>query len=120
MSAFQVSPEHINYLAVAAHLYHVATDPQALAEQLAAENAKSIEHAYPHHGPCEPVPVRWSLPRRRIEPIQVIKAAECYRYQSCEHPEWAESDAARVIDHLISAAIGKLPGYDEAEWEIVD
>jgi hypothetical protein len=50
--------------------------------------------------------------------VQVIKAISCLNYQSCEHPGWEASLAWRICDAIKSAAINRLPGYDDAGWEI--
>ena len=50
------------------------------------------------------------------DPIAIIKIAQCLRYQSCEHPEWENSQANRIVDTAITKAISKLPGYDAAPW----
>jgi hypothetical protein len=122
MSAFQVGPEHLNYLVNAAILYdvHAATiyTPEQLGIMLARENAISLNARYPQHR-TEPIPYAFTIvPKRTITPVQTIKAAQCFEYQACEHHGWKESTTKRIIDALTSAAIGKLPGYQEAAWEI--
>jgi hypothetical protein len=51
-----------------------------------------------------------------IDPVQVIKACDCYEYQSCEHDGWADSEACRFITSLRKGAAHALPGYDGADW----
>ncbi len=53
-----------------------------------------------------------------IDPIQVIKACDCYDYQACETDEYERSMAADYIRQIRSMAISDLPGWDEAHWEI--
>jgi hypothetical protein len=55
---------------------------------------------------------------RRLTPVEVLKAISCYEYQSCEHPEWEESEAKAFCEALRDLMIGRLPGYDEAAWEV--
>lgn len=55
-----------------------------------------------------------------IDPVQVLKACDCYVYQSCEHPGWETSEAKEFIEALRSAAWHALPEYDAAAWEIND
>jgi hypothetical protein len=55
---------------------------------------------------------------REVEPVQVLKAIKCYEHQSCDHPNWQESPSRRWCDDLRLAAIERLPGYDDAKWEI--
>ena len=51
--------------------------------------------------------------------VQIIKAARCLDYQSCEHPGWEQSDACKLLQAIIGDdTSAHLPGYDEAEWEI--
>jgi hypothetical protein len=56
--------------------------------------------------------------RRALSPVEVLKAIDCYEYQSCEHPEWDESEAKAFCDSLRSLQIGMLPGYNDAKWSI--
>ena len=65
----------------------------------------------------------WAEPYRysAIHPlpaVAVLKAIDCYEYQSCEHPEWEESEAFAFCDSLRRSLIGSLPGYDQAAWSI--
>ena len=52
----------------------------------------------------------------RPTPAEVLKAADCYYYQSCEHPEWSQSDSLAFINALRAAAWAKVEGYEEAPW----
>ena len=52
----------------------------------------------------------------RWDPAQVLKAADCFEYQSCEHPGWWSSSAKAFIDVLRKLAWTKVAGYDKAEW----
>ena len=49
--------------------------------------------------------------------LDVLKAAACLRYQSCEHPGWEGSDAEQFLAVLEARAINLLPGYSSAQWE---
>jgi hypothetical protein len=51
-------------------------------------------------------------------PVEVLKAIRCLDYQSCEHPEWASSEAKSYLDALTMACVVKLPGMDDAPWGI--
>lgn len=53
-----------------------------------------------------------------LTPVQVLKAINCFEYQSCEDPEWENSEAKAFCGALQHHVIGELPGYDEAKWEI--
>jgi len=104
--------------------------PEIVALALARENIASVAHRYPHDGDGQrPGPAdmtdldygvacvqaardRWP----HYDPVQVLKAADCYEYQSCEHPGWPESRAHDVLTCVRKAAISTLPDYDAAEW----
>jgi len=93
---------------------------------LAAENRRSVDHRYDENeledfytftrypGSGE----RGSAGRPRLEPVQILKALACYEYQSCEHPEWEQSEAHDFCRVLRHAAIWALPGIEDAAWEI--
>ncbi len=99
-----------------------------IASTLWRENVRSVSYRYPGEGADTlPGPVGedyeittddfgtlragWSF-----EPVQVLKAIDCYIYQSCEHPEFYDSEAYDYCRALRSAAIHALPGYDDASW----
>ena len=91
------------------------------------ENIKSIEGRYPGTegkpenmpGKCDGMLIychsygNWP---GVIDPVQVLKAIDCYQYQSCEHEEWEASEAHAFIAALRAAAISALPGYETAAW----
>lgn len=49
--------------------------------------------------------------------VQGLKLISCYEYQSCEHPEWKESEARSFCHALSDKLITELPGYSGADWE---
>jgi hypothetical protein len=53
---------------------------------------------------------------RSFDPVQVIKACDCYSYQACEHPGWKTSRAKAFIDSLRKTAAHALPSYDASTW----
>jgi hypothetical protein len=85
---------------------------------LLAENRRSVDHRYDEQEWEEPY-LFTALPGRP-DPVVVLKAINCYRYQSCEHPGWGSSEAFAFCDALRERAIGCLSGYDAAPWEIDD
>lgn len=46
----------------------------------------------------------------------VLKAIQCYEYQSCEDPDWEGSEAKAFCETLLSSSISRLPGYEQAPW----
>lgn len=85
---------------------------------LLAENRRSVDHRYNEQEWEEPY-LFTALPGRP-DPVVVLKAIACYRYQSCEHPGWPSSEAYAFCDALRERAINCLPGYAAAPWEIDD
>jgi hypothetical protein len=98
-----------------------------VANMLWRENIKSVGTRYEGSSATLPGPkggefvitradfqgVRWL----QFNAVQVIKACDCFNYQSCEHgDEWEASEAKAFIDSLRASAWRELPGYDEAEW----
>jgi hypothetical protein len=57
---------------------------------------------------------------RPLSPVQLIKAVHCLDYQSCETEDWETTQAWRICQAVLSAATGRLPGYEAAAWEIAD
>lgn len=51
-----------------------------------------------------------------IDPVQVLKACDCFEYQACEGSAWLDSEARQFLDALRHRAIRRLSGYQEAEW----
>jgi len=58
-------------------------------------------------------------PARTYEPVEILKACDCYNYQACETEDYYQSEASAIIDAIRKAAICALPGYEEAPWEIL-
>lgn len=91
------------------------------------ENVKSVSHRYPDcDGKELPGPIDCdfqygqhdSKAFARISAVAVLKACDGYEYQSCEHPGWESSEAHSFLESLRHRAIGALPGYDDAQWEV--
>lgn len=51
-----------------------------------------------------------------VNPVVVLKQISCYEYQSCETPDWEETEAHAFCQALRKHMIGKLPGYEAAPW----
>ena len=97
--------------------YSAATDANQIGEMLHAENVRSVNYRYgeatkPNFALCE-----WAA-FHPFSQVQIIKAARCLRYQSCEHPGWEASDACKLWRRSSARSTRDSPGYDEAEWEI--
>lgn len=92
-----------------------------IALKLAERNASSVAYRYDE----EPEPtfigevtqediVRW----QELHPIEIVKAARCLRYQSCEEDDYPGSSEDEMISMAIHRPIGRIKGYDEAGWGI--
>ena len=144
MSAFVVDRECIEYLVRAAQHYGVywhwdgpngegitndIREPDApvrIANVLWAECVKSVQYRYPDCQKLTDLPgcipdaeAGYELDRLRffwgcIKAVEVLSAIGCYRYQSCEHPEWEASEAYGFVEALQAWAIRRLPGYEDA------
>lgn len=151
MSAYVVDREHIAYLIDAAqeiardygspfrwrvmtsdgmgvlHLPYGDDDRCAqVAQELWAENVKSVSYRYPNDapgdlpGPIDAYPYEYGAHSERYwgpwSVAQVFKSIHCYEYQTCEHPEWEASSAIAFVRALADAWSSRVPGYDAAEW----
>lgn len=140
MSAWIVTRAHIDVLVLAGVQFGVPYDlnrrgavgPAVLAAagaDLWAENHRSVNYRYREDSkpPAYPAPTAEVI----LDPVAVVKAVDCFAYQSCEHPGWQTSDAAVYCQRLRAAAMTGLPvepgdadghryplGYDGAAWSI--
>ena len=128
MSAFIVSDSHINALVRYASRHKVGVsygatvmrlnafdNEQAVAQILLDENMKSVNYRYSE---SETTSINYDRGAPILSAIQAIKAAQCLRYQSCEHPEYEDSLASKFIEAIIADAIPRLEDYDSAQWAI--
>ena len=114
MAAFLVA-ERGKYLAYDVALNAKSDRAGQVAAALARENLSSVNHQYQESGGAaamlaEGVTEAGYVLRCRLAaragwtdehtPAQMMKAARCYEYQSCEHPEWNTSQA-RVLANLV-------------------
>lgn len=103
--------------------------PEELGQLLWDENVASVSYRYGGESrDTLPGPVgedyvyvhRGASLAPRPDPVRVLKACDCYEYQSCEHPGWSASEARAALEAIRSAAIHALPGYDAAPWGEVE
>lgn len=135
MSAYMVEKNHVLYLAQAASDYEAKWMPNGkdwrimrrsapfseimeVAQILWDQNLRSVNYRYNEVG-GENI---YTISRRDVEtafsldPVQVIKACHCLAYQSCETPDYDETEAGKICKAIEAAAIRHLPGYRDAEW----
>lgn len=94
------------------------TDAGRVGAMLWAENERSVNHRYDEEGIEEPYVYQRYKGAPDLSPTVVLKLISCYEYQSCEHPEWKQSEAFAFCQSLRKAVIGELAGYDAAPWGI--
>jgi hypothetical protein len=91
---------------------------------LIQENVASIRYLYPD---WDDLPDPSAYTYRRFRPFdghdtadiaQVCKAVACYEYQTCEHPGWETSEAKRICEQITKGYLTRLPGYEDAQWEV--
>lgn len=133
MSAFLVSTNHIHALVSAAARVarrhgefafprlpdHRRPNLAEVGAELIRENVKSIQFRYPNDKTTTmPDPDTYAYVRPSVahDVVVLLKAIDCYEYQSCEHDGWRESWALTFCSELRLFLIGELPGYDAAPW----
>lgn len=136
MSAWIVAKPHIDLLVAAlvsgtrdgkVPALMPDTNRDELGQLLHDENVKSVSYRYSEPardrnlpGPCVCYylqPYTWSDPGYRLTYAELNLAMSCYRYQSCEHPEFEKSEAWRIcqlIDDRYPKALSKQYGCMEA------
>lgn len=89
----------------------------AVGHMLLEQNIRSVNIRYGCRDQAEAM-YAFEPTNRPLDPVQLLKALQCYEYQACEDPRWEESEAKVFCDALRRRAIGDLPGYEQAAWEI--
>jgi hypothetical protein len=127
MSAYLCDPDTFDLLAEAIRRWKVdlhsddlygRTQYREMAATLYVENVKSVRYRYDDWGPvetytCRPVDMDEAAIAIRPEDL-VLASVRCLRYQSCEHPDYRESLAARILDAIEHEAIHRLTS--DAPW----
>ncbi|ART74333.1 hypothetical protein BTO20_37560 (plasmid) [Mycobacterium dioxanotrophicus] len=133
MTAFVVHVEHIHVLLWAglrdprlgALRWNTATvagelQPETastVGQMLLDENIASVAHL--HNEPPAPEIYKYRPPAQRgWTNVELLNALHCYRYQSCEHPDWEGSEAQAFTEALEARLIHRLPGYSSGPWAI--
>jgi hypothetical protein len=120
MSAYVVSKAHIDAMLSSMSPYtrsRNGNNMNAIGQKLVNQNYRSVNYRYHEHD--EPEVYRFKL-RMPLKPVEVIKACDCYAYQSCETPDWEDTEAYKICRQIREDAIHRLPGYEEAPWGIDD
>jgi hypothetical protein len=131
MSSFLCSDRHLATLALAcARRVGAPETAAAIYKRLYAANLRSLVARYPNAPEASYKPASLQsvcdeeLTDAEIEasPLELIKLACCYSYQSCEHDGWQKSRAANDIQRLLAACAielaNSLPAYEAARRSI--
>jgi hypothetical protein len=97
-----------------------ATPKQAdrIGQMLVREHRLSVNHRCRESETEDINFYRRPAARGRVDAVVILKAIDCYAYQSCEHPGWTGSEAHASCRALRLRLIHHLLGYEEATWEI--
>jgi len=138
MSARICTRTHIAAIAYAAqsHGLITVTDAPSTADDLLAENVRSVSYRYQHNAealndmiPARVVPFTLEeleqAGEHDLTPDELLKACDCYQYQACEHPRWGRSAARALTQRLIAiahnaGAHSRSAAYANAPWDIPD
>ena len=133
MSAFITSDTHIatlayNYLIMVKEespddLYQDLNRIRPLARLLLTENTKSVNYRYnKQHG--------YKLPKtfkiKKVTIVELYKLIQCWKYQTCEHPNHEKSKAWKMIveleltilDTVMTGMYPFAKEYENAAWDI--
>lgn len=119
MSAFVVPNSHITVLAVfiAQRDLCPGRSVQEIGEILLNENIESIRFRYPddreNYMGFE-IDERAAFLRPAL--VQIVKAANCLEYQSCEHNDYQQSEAYRMTKAVSALALRLLSIAEKRLW----
>jgi hypothetical protein len=121
MSAMIVTDSHINFiLSAAASQVNMSRDEWSeIGQTLVNENYRSVNYLYRE----DEQPHEYKFWVDKFEPdvksiVAALKAIQAFEYQSCEHPDYLSSGAAKKLRLIKADLLRAMPGYDEAEWLI--
>ncbi len=105
---------------IAELLRRVATSEEAdrIGQMLMRENRLSVNHRYGESQVEGIYAYGLRRPDGKVRQVVILKGLDAYEYQSCEHPGWETSEAFAFCQALRRRMIRRLPGYDQAPWEI--
>lgn len=99
---------------------NLQTDTRQIGQILMDENYRSVNYRYNESGAAETYTFRHVDTDRAgagIDPaILALGSIKCLRYQSCETPEYAQSDAARILNAIEGFCTSYLMNVHDAPW----
>jgi hypothetical protein len=90
--------------------------PSEVGQMLDAENVRSLAYRYRDDDPPGESEFEYADPGRVLTPGEVFKALDHYEYQSCESPNWRQTEAYAFCRALRETACRFVDGYAEAPW----
>lgn len=145
MSAFVVNHEHLGFLVACLNstfrdgkvsvsdtylVWHRGSEVAlaTLAGILHAENVRSVNFRYRENNEPESIAIDWrkvnakrnrlySTGGRRAVARAALMAISCLDYQSCETPDWPDTDAAKLLGR-IAVAVAHDAAEENSEWEM--
>lgn len=101
---------------------------QELGDVLMKENYRSVNYRYSEESRALPFEMKSIFFRKPIAEIAVFASIHCLNYQSCETPDWEQTDACKLLRHIEKLVIDAFPtrlrhaaleGFirDLPEWE---
>jgi len=123
MSAFLLGDNHLNAIL---NFYSdsrgedPATDKhlQIWGDKLRQQNMASVNYRYEEK--ISTPSFTFKRCPSEISAVQALKLCECYEYQTEDAPDYNTSEAKFILKAIMKSALHSLPGYDKAEWSLVD
>lgn len=94
---------------------------QQMGQLLIRENVRSLQARYSDYMAVEEGQAYvcdYQFKPKQLSAVELLKACDCYDYQSCETDDYHSTTAAKLVDRIRKSAIGNLPGYEAAPWSI--
>lgn len=111
----------------AGQTWNPARQPDALGRLLLGENITSVRHRYPGEPDTDlPGPRPWvpaheytyrSVSPVFMSPAQVIRAIECWQYQTCEYTGADTAPGWLLTDRLYRVAVDRILDGSDLQWE---
>jgi hypothetical protein len=115
MSSWVVENGHIDVLVAGLFEYGVIpadSDAKAWGQLLLAVNKRSFSYNYEgryDHEVTEDYILGLGTTESPLHPVALLKAVNCYTYQSCEHSGWRDSKTFQTCEQLIAAVHARYP-----------
>lgn len=115
MSVLLLPPAHFRLLIQAAHEYRVKVEPETLLmlwRTNVASYARRYRMGFERASEEAPTPGFACPVVAKVDPVQTIKAVQCYICQISDLPEFRTLPAYRWAEDLLYSAIAELPGWN--------